>query len=101
MLCSQAGVTPLERCSEVAPKRGRPPKKLPVPGVPQALTAVENTTDSVSGAASKRQTLNTVAMASSTTENHIQADENSEEERVALQQSAAANDAVERNAVDE
>jgi hypothetical protein len=74
---------------------------MALPGVLQALSAVEDTTDSVSGAASKRQTLNTIALASSAAQNHNQSHENSEEERVALQQTAAADDALERNAVDE
>ena len=85
----------------MAPKRGRPVKKVPVPGVPQALPAVENTTDLVSGAASKRQTLSAVALASSSAQSHDQADENSEEEHHAVQQNLAGNDALERSAVDE
>lgn len=47
----QAGITPLERRSDVAPKRGRPPKpKLPDPSAPPALPSAGD----ASGSAKRR-----------------------------------------------
>jgi hypothetical protein len=91
---SQAGVTPLERRSEVAPKRGRPPKKAQ----PAAAANADLLLDSASETVNKRQALDAEALDASALPGDGPVHGSSEDEHVMpqiLQPNLAGNDDLE------